>query len=152
VKLAPRTQPDNTQGDVLQALVHQVERMTEQLLRQSDSLEHLRANTINSVLFSGTVRLDQLTGVAVLDGWTIPAGSIWVSNRGATTLTVIAGNAGFMGGSPPVDGAGVFGLPASYAETYAVDATSVTLVGQPDSLVSITVWTCGSKPYAGGVA
>lgn len=143
--------PDSTQGNVLEALTEQLARVAEQLLRQSDALEHLRGNIINSVLFSGTVRLDA-NGICVLQGWTVPAGSMWASNRCASLVTIVAGDGGWMGGDPPTSGAGIFGLPADLAETYPVSGGTVTFIGPPDGLVTVVVWASAARPQAGGVA
>lgn len=151
----PRTvrRPDNTEGNVAEQLAMQLERITEQLLRQSDTLEHLRGNIVNSVLFSGSIELDPQTGKGSLGGWTIPAGSVWISNRCAAAVTVVASvGGGDVGGTPPRSGSGVFVLDASYAETYPVDASHLDFYGPADGQLNVVVWATAAKPLAGGVA
>lgn len=127
--------------EVLEALEHQNTRLTE-------VASLLRGLSQNSVLWSGTVRLNA-EGYAYLP-FQVPMAAVSAANPvdSGATLTLAAGTPQ---SSAPGEGAGVLRLAPGHALTLPLTGVSLTVYGPASTAVTLAVFSAPQQPgWSGG--
>lgn len=99
---------------------------------------------VNHVLKVRTATFD--AGGQLAESFGVPAGSIYVSNFGTHTVTVVARTPET---SAPAAGVGVHLVAAGAREVVALASREVTLYGTSGDTVSYQIFTTGPAPTAG---